>query len=871
MELVVGSIMMVLIWLWMQISRLTERVELIDRKLVDANDLIRTLQPEALDPSPATAPVMRRSPVVRETSATPAARIPAPAPVAPAPIATPPTRPQPPAQAATAPEPSRLFSEPATPEAEITVPRESWEMTVGTSWFNKIGVLTFVIGVALLVGYTFTYIGPAGRIAVGYVLSGTLLGAGVWLERRDEFRNYAYGLIAGGWGGIYFTTFAMHDVPAAKIIDSDLAAVLLLSLVAVGMISHSLRYRSEVVTSLAFVIAYATLALSPLSGFALAASIPLAISVLVVSQWLGWPAVSTIGIVSTYGVFALRSEIFPGGTMDPSTPLPYAILAAYWLTFEAADLIGVRARRMTSGPMKPVQVSMLALNAAGFLGSVVVISPGTRPELRATLMFSAGAAYIASAVIRAWLIPDRRLPAEADRPFDLSHAATAMAVLLFAMGIGFRFDSTQQGLAWLLETQLLFVAALTLRDRWLRRIASVLAAQVTMHVGLVALTSRGSEAVLFGFGTHAAIGLMVAMIWYANREAIRHRREEPGWLEPAYPWAGTALVLIASWVSLSPAHFGLTGWILTILLLEAGLRRDRTYEVQAYVAGAIAAYVTFLAFLTPALVGDSLGPWGPAPSSLDDWTVLPTAIAVCVVAALRLHSPRGVPPTAARTLAAGIAVALAAVLTLIFEWRVLQADAVAPAWVVTGVVLLLTGVAFSAMALRWPGYAMLALGTFRAARPIFADADATGAAISWLLACCIAVYAMSLLARRFTRAATLGDSARESEDFAISALMISATALVAGAILWQAEASTLTLALALHGLILMAVGLGARERVLRVSGLALLLGCLLKVFLYDLRELDALPRIFSFVVLGLVLLAISWGYTRFREQIRKLL
>jgi hypothetical protein len=148
---------------------------------------------------------------------------------------------------------------------------ESWEMVVGTSWLNKIGVLVSIVGVALLVSYSFAHIGPGGRVAIGYLLSASMLAAGVVLERRDTFRNYAYGLVAGGWAGIYFTTFAMHDVAAAKIIDNDLLAVALLSLAAAGMVAHSLRYRSQVVTSLAFIVAYTTLALSPLSGFALAA------------------------------------------------------------------------------------------------------------------------------------------------------------------------------------------------------------------------------------------------------------------------------------------------------------------------------------------------------------------------------------------------------------------------------------------------------------------------------------------------------------------------------------------------------------------------------------------------------------------------
>jgi uncharacterized membrane protein len=61
------------------------------------------------------------------------------------------------------------------------------------------------------------------------------------------------------------------------------------------------------------------------------------------------------------------------------------------------------------------------------------------------------------------------------------------------------------------------------------------------------------------------------------------------------------------------------------------------------------------------------------------------------------------------------------------------------------------------------------------------------------------------------------------------------------------------------------------ERVLRISGLVLFLVCIGKAFLYDLRQLDTFARILSFIGLGLLLLAASWGYTRFRDRIRRLL
>jgi uncharacterized membrane protein len=76
-----------------------------------------------------------------------------------------------------------------------------------------------------------------------------------------------------------------------------------------------------------------------------------------------------------------------------------------------------------------------------------------------------------------------------------------------------------------------------------------------------------------------------------------------------------------------------------------------------------------------------------------------------------------------------------------------------------------------------------------------------------------------------------------------------------------------TLAWGLQGLVLLAVGFPVRERVMRLSGLAVLFACILKLFVSDLAGLEPVARILSFVGLGLFLLGVSWTYTRFKEQI----
>ena len=97
------------------------------------------------------------------------------------------------------------------------------------------------------------------------------------------------------------------------------------------------------------------------------------------------------------------------------------------------------------------------------------------------------------------------------------------------------------------------------------------------------------------------------------------------------------------------------------------------------------------------------------------------------------------------------------------------------------------------------------------------------------------------------------------------------TLLLAILLFYEVSGRLLTVAWGLQGVVLLAVGFPARERALRLSGLALLLICILKLFLFDLRQLETPFRILSFIVLGLLMLGVSWVYTQFRDRIQRYL
>src|SRR5439155_8611138 len=178
---------------------------------------------------------------------------------------------------------------------------ESWEVTIGGSWLNRIGVALLVIGIAFALGYSLTVLGPAGKAALATAVSLALLAGGVALERREAYRFYGRGLIAGGWAALYATAYAVHELEATRIIENAAAGFALLLLVGVGMIVHSLRYRNQGLTALAYALAYAAIVLHSISAYTLWAAVLLGSGTVLHLLRRAWYGVAFGGIAATYG------------------------------------------------------------------------------------------------------------------------------------------------------------------------------------------------------------------------------------------------------------------------------------------------------------------------------------------------------------------------------------------------------------------------------------------------------------------------------------------------------------------------------------------------------------------------------------------
>src|SRR5438132_1649423 len=129
----------------------------------------------------------------------------------------------------------------------------SFEMRLGTHWVPRIGIVMVLTGLVFFGNYAHQHfivrLGPAGKVLLLYLASGSLLVAGAWWQRKaakESLRNYAQVLFAGGLAAVYFTTYAAYHIETLRVIQSPLLDGALLLVCAATMAWTADRKKSEV-------------------------------------------------------------------------------------------------------------------------------------------------------------------------------------------------------------------------------------------------------------------------------------------------------------------------------------------------------------------------------------------------------------------------------------------------------------------------------------------------------------------------------------------------------------------------------------------------------------------------------------------------
>ena len=529
-----------------------------------------------------------------------------PSPVVPHPPAAVPPHPTtlPPAASAriATPSPTLLLKTPApkTTREERIKTVSAIEESLGANWFAKLGVILVVIGVALLGMVVLKNLGPGGVAFIVFAVSAVLLGGGIFVEKQDRYRLLGRVAIGGGWGLLFFTAYGIHHIAAMRVLDSLVLDCILMLAVALGMAAHTLRYKSQFVTGLAFLLGYTTVALSfsevrslsalgasENTAYGLFAGAVLAIALVTIVLKMGWFELEVFGILSSYlnHLYWLYRLLGPNGAHGrefPEFQISLAMLFFYWLTFRISYMV----RGVKTDFEEHVSTVAAVLNTLLLLGSMKFQS--VDPNL----------AYIGLLLIGALEFIFAQLPITRRRRRAFVLLSVMGAALMLA-AVPSHLSGNPVAILWLIGAEVFLAAGIIFKEVVFRRLG--LLTGILVGIDLAGFNFRPLvELRAHSEGLALSAGVLFALcgvVFYLNALAIGSRWKESfvssldSRLLTVHSYLGACAAATAAWALFADDWTALAFGGIMLALAALGRRLEsRNLQIQYALLGLLTLY-----------------------------------------------------------------------------------------------------------------------------------------------------------------------------------------------------------------------------------------------------------------------------------------
>ncbi len=474
-----------------------------------------------------------------------------------------------------------LPSEPAKPEkvaatAQAGMPRlpkvdaQSIEMKLGTYWFVRIGVMLVLTGLGFLAYQTkdfFIALSPGAKVSLFYLLSAAMGGVGFWLQRNKEnLKNYGQVLLAGGFAGVYFTTYAAHVIPPVQIIDNAIFALLLLFAWGGFMVWFADRLKSETIalfaTGASYYATYVPLIHTGGTGdvshwVILFSNLVLAVAAVVFmlrNRWLKMPVLSLSASYAGFLLWRLRVD-------EPSLTIAVSFAVSLWVVYTAAVFLS------RSGAFSDRQRAMFltANNAAMF--ALLTADVLKDPEAKFWILpMVVGVALLGCALAAARWLEDQSL----SRKSYLTQGLVLVTLGLMTM----RLAGSLEGPILAAESVVLLFMAIR-RNNFIIQIGSLI---VVAIAAVYALNDT-----LLGSEDFFLAGLFTGVIFLFNARLCHARIESAGesLLRPRVSYLTGLALVVGLFAYLSAPEVVPSGeWVPTILLATTVLFTVSVYRLK---------------------------------------------------------------------------------------------------------------------------------------------------------------------------------------------------------------------------------------------------------------------------------------------------
>ncbi len=364
------------------------------------------------------------------------------------------------------------FSSGAYAQTEVPKKRKgiSLEESLGTNLFPKIGITLVVLGVAFLMGTFWGNIGPRGRVAILYAAGLGVLAGGIFLERKERYRKVGRALIGGGWAITFVMSYAISHVQALLVLSSEKTDLFLLLVVAGVMVWHTLKYNSQTVTGIAFLLGFISVTLNPDPPYNLIASVVLVAGITLIVLRRQWFELEVFGILASYlnHLYWLYPII---SAMSQKGPFPQyqgsiALMVSYWAIFRASYML----RKVTNAGQESISTIAGLLNPLLFLA--VMKYQSFHPEWAFYALLTMGAIEFTLG----------QLPVARRRkaPFQI---LSSLGATLMVMAVPFKYAGSHSlELLWMAGAEAFLLAGIFTRERLFRQFSGIISFLVALYL-----------------------------------------------------------------------------------------------------------------------------------------------------------------------------------------------------------------------------------------------------------------------------------------------------------------------------------------------------------------------------------------------------
>ena len=684
--------------------------------------------------------------------------------------------------------------------------KENLEKFIGENLINKIGIVILVIGVGIGAKYAIDHdlISPLTRILLGYVLGLGLLGFAIRLKKN--YHNFSAVLLSGSMAIMYFMTFAAYSF--YSLIPLALTFTLMV-LVTVFTVAAALFYNGQVIAHIGLVGAYAVpFLLSDNSGKVLILYTYMAIinaGILVIAVRKYWKPLYYSSFILTWGIFL--TWYIQAVNADHDFAIARIFSSIFFLTFY---IIFLAYKLLKNEKFRIDDIILLLVNSSVFYGigyALLYHHAGGEKFLGLFTLCNALLHFIVSILIYRVKDSDR----------NLFYFTAGLVIAFITIAIPVQLDGCWISMLWSAEAAVLF---------WVGRTKNTavyeLLSYALMVLAFFSLT-LGWPGAYYSLGNWPSeekliplfnINFLTSLLFIASIAFINIINRKEQFTSP----------LNKSKALLTAFNFIMPGMLLLVLYLSFFME--------------ISGYFNQLYAITTITADKGAGGTMQYPNEM---IPMYKTVSTFIYSLLFLSS-------------------LAYYNILRLKKSLLG--------------LINLGFNFAAVGL-FLTFGLIALGTLR---ETYLDQDLAqyfyrGSMLIGIRYVCFVFLALIFHSVYLTiRQDFIGTNLRLEFDIFlhITILTVLSNELINWMDLAGSESSYklgLSILFGVYSLILIVLGIWKKKLHLRIGAIVLFSLTLLKLFLYDLSSLDTIAKTIVFVVLGVLLLIISFLYTKYRKVI----